>query len=59
MIFKEYENADKIVIICKGTCEVFTTMEGNEFVLERLEEGAVINSRAMIIEDLMYVNIRC
>ena len=43
VLFKQYEKADKIVIVLNGVCEVFTEMEGNEFVIERLHPGSVIN----------------
>lgn len=42
-----------------GIVEVFTEFEGNEFVIERLTQGAIINSRCFFMEDLMAVNIRC
>ena len=43
----------------QGTVQVFTEFEGNEFILENLEQGSVINPRAFFVEDLMYVSIRC
>ena len=30
-IYKEYENADNIIIITSGLCEVYTHFEGNKF----------------------------
>ena len=42
-----------------GIVEVYTTFEGNTFILENLEQGSVINPRAFFVEDLMYVDIRC
>ena len=38
--------------------ELYTEFEGNEFVLERLISGSIINQRVLFMEDLMYVNVR-
>ena len=38
--------------------ELYTEFEGNEFVLERLPSGSIINQRVLFMEDLMYVNMR-
>ena len=35
-IVKAYENADSILIIEKGKCEITTEFEGNEFIIEKL-----------------------
>lgn len=43
----------------KGTLEVFTEMEGHEFVIERLGPKSVINPNNIFVEDFMYCNIRC
>jgi CRP-like cAMP-binding protein len=59
MLISAYQNADSIVIIQKGIVEVYTMFEGNEFVIERLTTGAIINSRNFFMEDLIYVNMRC
>jgi CRP-like cAMP-binding protein len=34
---------DKIIFVEKGQVEVYTEFEGNEFLIERLGPGAVIN----------------
>ena len=41
-----------------GMAEVYTEFEGNEFIIERLYEGSVINYRTFLMEDIMCVNIR-
>jgi len=38
---------------------VYTEFEGNEFVIDLLHPGSIINLRAFLMEDLMFVNIRC
>jgi len=46
-------------IVENGHCEVYTEFEGNEFILERLYQGSVINYKTFFMDDLMTVNIRC
>ena len=58
MVLKESDNARSLIIIERGTLEVYTKFEGNIFVLERLHAGSVINSRSFFMEDLMHVYIR-
>lgn len=41
-----------------GMAEVYTECEGNEFIIDRLYEGSIINYRTFIMEDIMSVNIR-
>lgn len=41
-----------------GELEVYTYFDSNEFVLERLFPGSIINFREYMIQDLMHVNIR-
>jgi hypothetical protein len=38
--------------------EVFTEFEGNEFVIEKLPPGSILNYRTLHMEDKMAVNIR-
>jgi CRP-like cAMP-binding protein len=59
IILKVSDQADSIIFVERGELEVFTSFEGNEFVLERLAKGAVINYRSFFLEDMMHVNIRC
>jgi CRP-like cAMP-binding protein len=42
-----------------GVVELYTSFEGNEFVLERLYRGSSMNYRAFFMEDLMYVFAKC
>ena len=57
LIIKEKQKIDSILIIERGVCQVVTKFEGNEFVLEELNEGAIINYRSYLREDLMFVNM--
>ena len=56
---KESDNADSIIMLMHGECEVFATFEGNEFIIERLKQGSILNYRSFFMEDIMYVNVRC
>ena len=42
----------------RGQIEVYTEFEGNEFVIERLGPGAVINQKAFFVGDKMQVSMR-
>jgi CRP-like cAMP-binding protein len=47
-----------MIFIEFGICEIYIEFEGNVFVLERLIQGNIINSRSFFFEDTMQVNIR-
>lgn len=53
------EPADQIYFVEEGVVEVYTQFEGNEFIIDRLPRGSVINHRAFFIQDVLYVNLRC
>lgn len=46
-------------LIEDGCVEVYTNCEGNEFVIERLYRGSIINYRTFFMDNMMYVYIRC
>lgn len=50
--------ASNLIIVESGCVEAFTTFEGNEFVLDRLYSGSIINFRSFFMEDYVYVNYR-
>jgi F-box/leucine-rich repeat protein 7 len=56
-ISKAYDYADSMIIICDGVCEVRTRCEGNEFIIEHLGKGSIINHNAFFLEDLIYADI--
>ena len=58
LIMKENSNANSLMFVECGLIEVYTEFEGNEFVIEKLYSGSVINFRAFFMEDLNYVNMR-
>ena len=43
MLLKVGDEIDKIIFVERGQIEVYTEFEGNEFVIDRLGPGAVIN----------------
>jgi len=50
--------ADAIYFVESGSIIVFTTFEGNEFILDTLQAGSIINQKAFFLKDVMYVNMR-
>ena len=58
IILEEKDVINTIIIVEHGVLEVFTEFEGNEFVIEKLTAGSVLNYRSIHLEDLMYVNVR-
>ena len=59
LVLAEDSSADSLMFIEEGCLEVYTSFEGNEFVIERLHRGSAINSNAFFMRDSMYVNVRC
>lgn len=55
---KESQEVKTLMFIEHGMAEVYTECEGNEFIIDRLYEGSIINYRTFIMEDIMSVNIR-
>ena len=52
------QNANSVLFIEYGIIALFTTFEGNEFEIERLNRGSVINHNAFFMQDQMYVDIK-
>ena len=46
------------MVIKRGCVEVYTYFDGNEFIIERLYTGAVINYRNLFIDDKVYLQYR-
>lgn len=57
-MLKEFDPTEALYIIESGEVEIFLEISGEEFVLERLGQGSVINHRVIFLEDVMVVNIR-
>ena len=59
ILLKEYSNANSLLFVEYGLVEVFFELEGNEFIVDNLHPGSVINYRSFFMEDLMHVTMRC
>lgn len=58
IILAERQLSDSLLLIEEGEVEIFTNLENNEFVIERLDKGSIINHKTCFIQEYMYVNIR-
>lgn len=58
VIVKEVTVASSMFFVVSGVVESYTTMEGNEFVLDRLYSGSVINYRSFFLEDINCISYR-
>ena len=54
-----YNKADRMIIVESGCIESFTYFEGNEFVIDYLNQGSIINFRSFLVEDDIKLNMRC
>lgn len=50
---------DTLLIVERGEVDIKTTMEGNEFMIDRLIPGTVINYRTFLLDDLIDVDMIC
>ena len=59
LVLREHQDhADRIIIVISGILEVYTDFEGNEFIIERLKAGSILNYRLIFTDDLSQINIR-
>jgi CRP-like cAMP-binding protein len=58
MILAEGDVTDRIFFVINGSLEVYSEYEGNEFIIEVLKPGSIINYRNVFTDDSMLVNIR-
>ena len=42
-ISRAYDYADSMIIVCDGVIEIRTECEGNEFIIENLNDGSILN----------------
>lgn len=59
LLFSPEIKSHELYLIEYGVIEIFTYIDGNEFILERLYRGTIINHRAIFMEDNNYVYARC
>ena len=50
---------DNITFLARGSIEVYTEMEGNEFVMEYLNSGGIIHWQSFLLEDKNHLDARC
>jgi len=55
---EKQEESDRILIVISGVLEVYTEFEGNEFIIDRLKPGSILNYRLVFTDDLMQVSVR-
>ena len=58
IVLTEHDDTKDIFIVASGCLELYTEFEGNEFIIERLEQGAILNYRVIFTEDEMHLNVR-
>ena len=59
MIANNFNKADKLIFVESGCIEAFTYQEGNEFIIDNLEQGSIINFRSFLLGDVINLNMRC
>ena len=57
-VLNVFDSISSIYFIEEGTVEVWTSFEGNEFRMDTLGPGSVINYRSVFLRDNMYVEMR-
>lgn len=57
-LLRRHEKIQSFYIVEHGELEAFIDLDGNLFMLERFPMGTVINSRTLITEDQMILQIR-
>ena len=58
ILLKAGDDTNSFIIVEHGSIELYSEFEGNEFILEKLPAGSIINPRVLFMEDRMYVNVR-
>ncbi len=55
VLLKEDDETDKIIFVVNGCLEVYSEFEGNEFIIEKLKTGSILNYRNICTDDKMQV----
>lgn len=58
IIFKQDELAMTMFFIESGCVELYTLLDGEEFILERLYRGSVLNHNAFLLADTIDISCR-
>ena len=59
VIFKAGEIASAVFILSNGILEVIAKIDGEDIVIDRLSNGAIINYRAFLLGDTIDVSFKC
>ena len=51
LVLKEDDPTNNIYIVVNGSLEIYNTFEGNEFIIETLKPGSVLNYRVIFSDD--------
>lgn len=57
-LLKKGDSTEDLFVVTKGHLAVETSLDGNEFVIENLYPGSVLNHRVIFTDDYMIVNVR-
>ena len=58
IILRQKRECEELFIVQNGEVEMVTSFEGNEFVLDTLYQGSIINHRQFLMSDFMEVTAR-
>ena len=58
ILLKEGDKVESIFIVLSGELEIFASFEDNEFIVEKLQRGSVLNYRVIFNGDDMNVGVR-
>ena len=58
LLLKEGDKVESIFIVQSGTLEIYASFEGNEFIIEKLHRGSVLNYRVIFNGDEMHAGVR-
>ena len=57
-LLSESQTSSSLFIVESGCLDVYTSFEGNEFIIDYLHSGAIINFRNFILDEPWVINIR-
>ena len=57
-LLKENDDTNHVYIVEHGQLEVYLIQEGNEFIIERLNAGAILNYTAIFTDDNSFPIVR-
>jgi len=58
VLIKEGDDLDAIYVVEKGNIQVYSEVDGHEFIIDNLGPGSVIGHRSVFTEDNMVVEMR-